>query len=171
MKWDDVYGNFKKFADRTAKKINQTADIATLQVKLSMAEKRLNEAFAFLGRAAYEHFSGDSDLSDKVMLAVESVNRIKSEIRSLEEQIEEAKQRAAEFDAQTDVRNNAGCESSECSPDDDASVQMKKRQTDQRGEAVQTAHPSVPVSAFAADSGDTIAVDVMPETGHDPSLL
>lgn len=158
MKWDDVYGNFKKFADRAAKKINQTADMATLQVKLSMAEKKLNEAFALLGRAAYEHFSGDSDLSERVMLAVEHVNSVKSEIRSLEEQIKEAERRAAESarSSESSFDTAERDATSECSSETGT---KNKAEADAATDA-QCVQASVPVSAFATDSEDAIEVDV-----------
>lgn len=74
MDWDTVYGDLKGLANRAADKLGQTATLATLQVKLSMAENKLEEAYAALGKIAYEHFTDERDLSPRVSLAVSRVN-------------------------------------------------------------------------------------------------
>ncbi|MBQ9784423.1 MAG: hypothetical protein IJW29_02875 [Clostridia bacterium] len=74
MSWDTVYGDLKNLAGRAADKLGQTATLATLQVKLSMAEKTLEDAYAALGKVAYEHFTDERDLSPRVSLAVSRVN-------------------------------------------------------------------------------------------------
>ena len=94
MKWDDVYGSFKRFAAHTAVRLNQTADIASLQVKLSAAEKNLSDAYGLLGRISYQHFSGDDDFSERVLAAVKAVDQAKEEVRIAEENLNEAKRRA-----------------------------------------------------------------------------
>ena len=94
MNWDEIYSGIKVFANRAATKINQSADIATLQVKLSMAERKLEETFAILGKAAYTHFTEDQDNSEKVAACIGAVQNVKMEIRALQEQIADAKRRA-----------------------------------------------------------------------------
>jgi hypothetical protein len=51
--WNEFCQNVKKTATLAADKIGQTVDIATLQVKLSTAESKLDEAYAVLGQLAY----------------------------------------------------------------------------------------------------------------------
>jgi len=94
MKWDDVYGSFKRFAAHTAVRLNQTADIATLQVGLATAEKNLDEAYGLLGRVSYDHFSSDEDLSEKVLAAVNAVDQAKVAVKVAQEKINEARRRA-----------------------------------------------------------------------------
>ena len=53
MNWEEIYGGIRAFAGRAATKINHTADMAALQVKLSMAERKLEEAYASLGKASF----------------------------------------------------------------------------------------------------------------------
>jgi hypothetical protein len=65
MNWDDLYSGLKVFANRAAIKINQSADIATLQVKLSMAERKLEETFAPTMLAARIGSEGYTALMDK----------------------------------------------------------------------------------------------------------
>ena len=109
MDWNEVYGGMKKLAKTTAKKLNQTADMASLQVKLSMAQSKLEEAYTLLGRTSYLHFTGEEDLSKRVSVAIDNVNRAKSEVRDIKLQIaiekekaEKARRERAEIDAETD---------------------------------------------------------------------
>ena len=109
MDWNEVYGGVKKLASRTAKKLNQTADMASLQVKLSVAQNKLEEAYTLLGRTSYLHFTGEEDLSKKVSLAIDNVEAAKREVRDLKVQISLEKEKAAEarrqreaMDAETD---------------------------------------------------------------------
>ena len=96
MDWNEFYAGVRRFAGRTAEKLNRTADMASLQVKLSMAEKKLNDAFLSLGRVAYSHFTSDNDESQRVASAVATIEHIKMEIHALEEQIKEARRQAEE---------------------------------------------------------------------------
>lgn len=99
MGWDAFYRSVRNFTDRAAEKINRSADIAALQMKLAMAEKRLDDAYRTLGRIAYRHFTEEADHSEAVGAAVAEAEQICREIRALREQIASAKQRAAEADA------------------------------------------------------------------------
>ena len=96
MNFDSIYSSVKNFAVRTADKLTQSADVATLQVKLAMAEKRLDEAYKNLGKLAYRNFSGKEDSAEKIQAAMSSVDAIKSEMRALKAQIEQKKKEAAE---------------------------------------------------------------------------
>ena len=99
MGWNEFCRNVRRFTDRAADKINRSADIAALQMKLTMAEKRLDDAYRALGRIAYRHFTEDADHSEAVRAAVSEAERICREIQALREQIASAKKRAAEADA------------------------------------------------------------------------
>ena len=96
MDWNELYGGMKRLAKSTAKKINETADMASLQVKLNAAQNKLEEAYTLLGRTSYLHFTGEEDLSKKVALAIEGVEKAKTDVRDIKLQIALAKQKAAE---------------------------------------------------------------------------
>ena len=100
MDWNEIYSGFRRFADRAAEKINRTADIASLQMKLSMAQKKLDDAFLALGKISYVHFTSENDESQRVASAVASIEHIKMEIHALEAQIKEAKRQAQEAKAE-----------------------------------------------------------------------
>lgn len=98
MNWEEIYGGIRAFAGRAATKINQTADMAALQVKLSMAEHKLEEAYAALGKASFGHFVEDKENFDQISVCITSVKDAMLEIRSVKQQIEELKERAIEVE-------------------------------------------------------------------------
>ena len=73
MTWDEFCNKSKKTVSKAADKINQTADLATLQVKLSMSERKLEEEYAELGKVAYKHFTEKNSAANEVAKAMESV--------------------------------------------------------------------------------------------------
>lgn len=102
MNWDELYGRAKKAAVKTAAEINYSTDLATLQVKLSLAEGRLEKAYAALGRTAYTHFTGEENAAEAVaeaMLRVEQEKKIVADwkrcIAALKKKHAEEKKEAA----------------------------------------------------------------------------
>lgn len=91
MSWDNFYNSFKKAAGAAADKINQTADLATLQVKLSLAEHKLDEAYAALGRVAYQHFASEESQVDSITAAMTAVEEAQKTVDDLSAQIEKLK--------------------------------------------------------------------------------
>ncbi|MBQ8213689.1 MAG: hypothetical protein IJZ80_06740 [Clostridia bacterium] len=98
MTWDEFCNGVKKAAGKAADKINQTADLATLQVKLTMAEHKLDDAYAELGRAAYRHFTDENSSAELVSVmmkgvaeAQKAVDDLKAQIEALKEDTEKAK--------------------------------------------------------------------------------
>ncbi len=89
MTWDEFCNGAKKAAEKAADKINRTADLAALQVKLAMAEKKLNDAYAVLGRASYLHFETEEDNTDAVVAACAGVDRAQAVCNKLKAQIAE----------------------------------------------------------------------------------
>lgn len=96
MNWEEVYSNIRSLAGRAATKLNQTADMASLQVKNSMAERKLEEAYAALGRAAFEHFVDDKENIDQISACITGVKDATLDVRAIKAQIEELKQRSLE---------------------------------------------------------------------------
>jgi len=102
MSWDSFYSSFKRAVGTAADKINQTTDIATLQVKLGVAEHKLEAAYAQLGRDAYRQFTTDEDVVDAVeksMALVESAQRV---VDDLTARIDACKSRASSTDGKKD---------------------------------------------------------------------
>lgn len=104
MSWDQFYSTVKQKAAYAADKINQTADIAALQVKLSMAERKLNDAYAALGKVAYQHFTSDDNHADAVANAIKPVKLAMANVRALKQEIEAKK---AENEGRADQKAHA----------------------------------------------------------------
>ncbi|MBQ1230640.1 MAG: hypothetical protein IIX80_06350 [Clostridia bacterium] len=93
MSWEAFCESVKRVAGQAADKINQTADLATLQVKLSMAESKLKDAHAQLGLAAYRHFSEEENTAEEVASAMKEVTQCRAACDKLRAEIEEAKRK------------------------------------------------------------------------------
>lgn len=91
MTWDEFYGKVKTTVGKAADKINQTTDLATLQVKLSMAEHKLKDAYAELGRSAYKHFSEEDSSADAVAASMSLVDEALKAVDALKAEIEKLK--------------------------------------------------------------------------------
>ncbi len=87
MTWDDFCKKAKKTVAKTADKINQTADLATLQVKLTMSEHKLDEAYTELGRVAYQHFSSPDSNAEAVAAAITAVDQAQAVIDAYKAEI------------------------------------------------------------------------------------
>lgn len=107
MNWENIYGGIRAFAGRAATKINQTADMATLQVKLSMAERKLEEAYAALGKASFGHFVEDKENFAEISARITEVKNAMLEIRSVKQQIEDLKERVAQAEAAAKTFNES----------------------------------------------------------------
>ena len=99
MEWNEFCNKVKRAAGKAADKINQTADLATLQVKLSMAEHKLTEAYAKLGEIAYRHFTEEENTAESVSLAMTDVETARGEVKALQEQIAAMKREGAPTDS------------------------------------------------------------------------
>lgn len=124
MTWDEFRKQVKSVAGRTADKINQSADIAALQLKRSSAERKLSAAYEALGKVAYKHFTEENDNDvQKVTGAVEAVDNIQKEIKTLKAQIEALKKQSEEKAKEEVNQKAAETESNEKSANANTEVQ------------------------------------------------
>ncbi len=154
MDWDNLYSNFKKLANRTADKLNRTADIAALQVKLSMADKKLEEAYAALGHVSYEHFTGDDDRSEQVAKAVSGVNDALIEKKAVEHELNEARRRDEEAKAAAEAERAAKEAATESAD--------RPRPAPERSTAPRPKPPAAPVTDIS-DGADALEIAVEEE--------
>ena len=96
MNFDELCGSVKHATRCVAKKVSETADIATLQIKLSSAQGKLEDAYTLLGRAAYLHFTSEEDHSERVAIAVTNVGAAKAMVDEIKAQIAEARAKSAQ---------------------------------------------------------------------------
>lgn len=156
MDWNEVYTGIRALAGRAATKINQTADMATLQVKLSMAEHKLEEAYAILGKASFGHFVEDKENIDQISNAITGVKNAMLEIRSIKAQIGDLKQRV--IDAEVEAENFKETLSEEAAEAANAvkAAQAAKKDAEARAEAVRArqAEEAEPLEVFDFDDDD-----------------
>lgn len=91
MSWDSFYASFKRAVGTAADKINQTTDLAALQLKLGVAEHKLEAAYAQLGRDAYRQFTTEEDVVDAVEKSMKLVEDAQRVVNDLNARIEACK--------------------------------------------------------------------------------
>ena len=96
MSWDKFRENVKQFANQAADEINQSADYASLQIKLNVAQKRAEKAYAVLGKLAYRRFSDEEISNSDWERATTDIELVNGEIDKLRAQIDAIK---ADIDA------------------------------------------------------------------------
>ncbi len=172
MNWEEIYGNIRAFAGRAATKINQTADMASLQVKLSMAESKLQEAYGALGKASFGHFVEDKQNFDEISTCIVSVKNAMLEIRTVKAQIEELRQRVAEAEREVEAFKDTVADTAAEAAQAHKVAQDAKREADERAAAVRAKQEeeAEPLEVFDFDddaitdvSGANDAVDVVIE--------
>ena len=106
MTWDEFVHGVKKVAGKAADKIEQTADLATLQVKLTMAEHKLDDAYTELGRVAYRHFTSEDTSAEMVSLMMENVAAAQKNVDTIKEQIKGLDANQAQAAPETEAETN-----------------------------------------------------------------
>ena len=106
MSWDSFYSSVKRAVGTAADKINQTTDLAALQIKLGVAEHKLEAAYAQLGRDAYRQFTTDEDVVDAVSKSMTLVEKAQKAVDDLNAQIEACKSGGSDG-ANTDTKASA----------------------------------------------------------------
>jgi chromosome segregation ATPase len=173
MNWEEIYGNIRAFAGRAATKINQTADMASLQVKLSMAESKLQEAYGALGKASFGHFVEDKQNFDEIAAGITDVKNAMMEIRSVKAQIEELRQRVADAEREVEAFKDTVSDTAAEAAQAHKAAQEAKREAEERAAAVRARQEeeAEPLEVFHFDDDDIItdlsntgdAVDVVIE--------
>ena len=158
MNWEEIYGGIRAFAGRAATKINQTADMATLQVKLSMAEHKLEEAYAALGKASFGHFVEDKENFDQISFCITNVKNAMLEIRSVKQQIEELRERALEAEKDVEIFKDTISETAAEAANAVKVAKAAKEDAEERAAAVRAKQEeeAEPLEVFDFDDDDFI---------------
>ena len=158
MNWEEIYGGIRAFAGRAATKINQTADMATLQVKLSMAEHKLEEAYAALGKASFGHFVEDKENFEQISFCITNVKNAMLEIRSVKQQIEELRARALEAEKDVELFKDTVSETAAEAANAVKVARAAKEDAEERAAAVRAKQQeeAEPLEVFDFDDDDFI---------------
>ena len=172
MNWDEIYGGIRAFAGRAATKINQTADMAALQVKLSMAEHKLEEAYAALGKESFGHFVEDKENFDQISACITSVKDAMLEVRSVKQQISELRERALQAEKSVEVFKSSISETAVEAANAVKAAKAAKEDAEERGAAVRAKkeEEAEPLEVFdfeeddfvtdVSDSDDAVEIDL-----------
>jgi len=91
--WNEFKADASKLASKVAVKTGEIADAATVQLKLQGLKLRLCEQYEKLGRLTYKAAKGSEDDEPvDVDAQIAEIDRIKSDIKTLQEQINNKKQ-------------------------------------------------------------------------------
>ena len=100
MSWDQIYGNVKQGMEKAATKLEKTADLASLQIKLAGAEHKMQEAYTLLGRLAYQNAIKPSPKTEAEMAkAIRVVALARKNVREITEQVRLQKEARDEISA------------------------------------------------------------------------
>ena len=100
MTWDEFCEKARKTVGKTAEKINRTADIAALQIKLTTLENKVSEAYERLGKVAYAYLSNENaDLSEKLTQRMAEVDEALKNVAQMKAKIEQLKKQEQETPA------------------------------------------------------------------------
>ena len=158
MNWEEIYGGLRAFAGRAATKINQTADMASLQVKLSMAESKLEQAYGALGKASFGHFVEDKENFDQISACITGVKNAMLEIRSVKAQIEELRKRVAEAEQEAAAFKETISDTAAEAAQAHKVAEAAKKDAEQRAAAVRAKQEEEeePLEVFDFDDDDFI---------------
>ena len=124
MSWDQFCSNVKNIARKTVDRIDYSADLANLNVKLAMAEKKVAEAYTELGKVAYSHFSGEENGADEVAKAMVQVNDAKRAVAELKLRIKRMKAERAkaqqEAEQQRETAKEEASKAAETAPESES---------------------------------------------------
>lgn len=125
MSWDSFYSSFKRAVGTAAEKINQTTDLATLQIKLGVAEHKLESAYAQLGRDAYRQFTTEEDTVDAVSKSMKLVEEAQKVVDDLAAQIDKCKSGSAGNGADAEGSAKSDAKSADAAEDADGECSDK----------------------------------------------
>ena len=171
MNWENIYGSIRSFAGRAATKINQTADMATLQVKLSMAEHKLEEAYAALGKASFGHFVEDKQNFDQISACITDVKNAKLEIRSVNAQIQALRERVVNAVAEAENFQETVADAATEAANAVKVAKAAKEDADARAAAVRAKQEeeAEPLEVFDFDDDDFIVTEA-PTTNEEVEI-
>ena len=88
--WDDICTTVDSWAKKASHKVEQLADSAALELRLSAKKAELEEQYTLLGRLTFEHeyianegTDSEQPISDKIAACVATIHALRDEIEKL----------------------------------------------------------------------------------------
>ena len=89
--WNKVRQGVGTAAKKTAKKTGEMVDIASLYVKLKMAEAKLDGYYTALGKLTYKQLKTGESQAEKIKPIVDKIDATQEKMRNLSKKIEDEK--------------------------------------------------------------------------------
>ena len=94
--WNEIRTEVGTFAAKTKRRTEEIADITSMRIKLAALKTKLDSQFKALGKLTYDQLKGEDSLADKISETVLNIDKLKEDIKALNEKIELAKKAHAE---------------------------------------------------------------------------
>ncbi|MBQ8432929.1 MAG: hypothetical protein IJX28_08615 [Clostridia bacterium] len=118
MSWDQFCKSVKRATGKAADAINHTADVASMQIKLAGAERKLEDAYTALGKVAYLHFFSKDSSVEEVAKSMKVVEAAKKEVDDWNEKIRAAKEARAKATKKAEEATDAPADNAPASDPD-----------------------------------------------------
>lgn len=88
MGWDQFYDNMKQTVGKAANRLEQSADLASLQIQLASVERKMQDAYILLGRVSYRHaIKPTVETEAELAKAVKVVALARRDVREMREAV------------------------------------------------------------------------------------
>lgn len=91
--WNKVRKNVGTAAGKAAKKTGEVVDIASLYVKLKMAQAKLDGYYTALGKLTYKQLKTGESQAERIKPIVDKIDDTQAKMRALGKKIEDEKER------------------------------------------------------------------------------
>ena len=98
--WSTVKDSAARATNKVIRKTGEVADVATIHVKIKMAEAKLDGYYTTLGKLTYKQLKTGESQAEKIKPIVEGIDAAREKIRLLREKLEEEKQRKKDAKAE-----------------------------------------------------------------------
>ena len=102
MSWDQFYNNVKHTVGKAATRLEQSADLASLQIQLTSAERKMQNAYTLLGRIYYRHaIKPSEETEEELAKALKAVALARRDVREMREIVKPQKSESESLPAST----------------------------------------------------------------------
>ena len=91
--WNSVRMGATRVANKAIRKTGEVADVATVYVKIKMAEAKLEGYYTSLGKLTYKQLKTGESQAEKIKPIVDGIDSTREKIKMLNAKLEEEKQR------------------------------------------------------------------------------
>ena len=94
--WNDIRKQAGKTANKAIKRTGELAENAKKYMKLKVLDAKLSAHYEALGRLTYKQIKNGEQLEEKISESIESIDKLRTEWKALNDEIEADKKRRAD---------------------------------------------------------------------------